>query len=279
MKDAKEHIAASIMRARTDLEQALADLEKLPLVEPGSVAFIAHALNNYLTVTEATIQLLTLSLADHGDPSIGLWLGNLQHATGLMTRAVNQLMNSAVTPDTKLRFAKVDVALGLQRLCGYYQAKAEQKQIRIICGPFVDLPPVWTDRVAVGAVLDNLLSNAMKYSPADKNITLAVLREQDSIVCRVCDEGPGLSQEDQAQLFQPGVRLSPVPTGGEPSTGYGLAVAKALVEQLGGQIWCESTPGQGACFFVRLPAYREEIHGPEPDAPGSDDVSEKPGQS
>jgi signal transduction histidine kinase len=68
---------------------------------------------------------------------------------------------------------------------------------------------------------------------------------------------PGLGPEDRARLFQRGVRLSAQPTGGEPSTGYGLAVAKDLVGQLGGEIWCDSQPGQGACFSVRLPVWRE----------------------
>jgi signal transduction histidine kinase len=76
-------------------------------------------------------------------------------------------------------------------------------------------------------------------------------------VCEVRDEGPGLSPADQARLFQRGVRLAPRPTGGEPSTGYGLAVAKELVEKLGGAIWCESVLGQGCCFSFRLPAYQE----------------------
>jgi two-component system, sensor histidine kinase LadS len=65
-----------------------------------------------------------------------------------------------------------------------------------------------------------------------------------------------LSQEDQARLFQAGVRLSAVPTAGEPSTGYGLAVAKEPASQMGGGIWCESQLGQGACFAVSLPVLR-----------------------
>jgi len=263
LKDAKEQISAAILRAQTDLDQALSELEKLPPIDRDSVAFVAHALNNFLTVTEATIEFLVLSLADHPDPAIGVWLGNLTHATNLMARAVSQLMNTAVTPVTKLRFEKVDAFLGVRRICNYYQSKADQKKLRLICAPFVDMPPVWTDRVAAGAVLDNLISNALKYSPPGKDIHITLHEEQDSVVCSVCDKGPGLSQEEQAHLFQRGVRLSPVPTGGEPSTGYGLAVAKELVEQMGGSIWCESEPGKGSCFSVRLPVYQEQLHGPK----------------
>ena len=82
--------------------------------------------------------------------------------------------------------------------------------------------------------------------------------ELTSVVCSVRDEGPGLSQEDQAKLFQRGVQLSSVPTGGEPSSGYGLAVAKELIDKLGGDLWCESTLGTGARFSFRLPVFQEK---------------------
>jgi len=77
-----------------------------------------------------------------------------------------------------------------------------------------------------------------------------------SVMCSVRDEGPGLSQEDQGKLFQPGVQLSSVATGGEASSGYGLAVAKELIDKLDGDLWCESMLGDGACFSFRLPAYQ-----------------------
>jgi signal transduction histidine kinase len=70
-----------------------------------------------------------------------------------------------------------------------------------------------------------------------------------------------LSDEEQTRLFQRGVRLTPVPTGGELSSGYGLAVAKELIEKLNGEIWCESRPGQGASFSFHLPMYTEEQDG------------------
>jgi signal transduction histidine kinase len=268
LQQPKELVAAAIIRARTDLEQALSDLERLPASDPSAVSFVAHSLNNYLTVTGATIDFLQLSLADHADPKIRVWLDNLQNASNLMTRAVNQLMNNAAITVVQFRFEKVNPSQALHSVCAFYQSKADQKRVRLVCGPFGEMPPVWTDRVAAGAVLDNLMSNALKYSPSGANMYLKAAAEQDSVVVTVCDEGPGLSQEEQAQLFQRGVRLSPEPTAGEPSAGYGLAVAKELVEQLGGTIWCTSEPGHGACFSFRLPFYQEQIHGPEPSLPG-----------
>ena len=77
--------------------------------------------------------------------------------------------------------------------------------------------------------------------------------ERGGVGCSVRDEGPGLSREQQEGLFHPGVRLGSVPTAGEPSSGYGLAIAKRFVEQVGGEIRCASTPGHGATFSVWLP--------------------------
>src|SRR5687768_8866022 len=97
--------------------------------------------------------------------------------------------------------------------------------------------------------MDNLLSNAIKYSPLGKIVQVEVKAEGGQACCLVRDEGPGISVAEQARLFHKGVRLSSVPTGGEPSTGFGLAVAWDLVRKIGGDLRCESKPGSGACFF------------------------------
>ena len=251
-----EQATAAILRAQAELEQALLELEKMPAFDPGAVTFSAHALNNYLTVTRGTVQLLLQSLVDHPDPQIRNWLEGLGHATELMAHTVSQLMTSSEPKDVNLRFLKWDLAPLAQRACNYYQRIADRKNIFIVCESTIDIPPVWTDPVAVAAVMDNLLSNAVKYSFPGKQIWVQTRGEVTSVVCSVCDEGPGLNQEDQAKLFQRGIRLSSVPTGGEFSSGYGLAVAKELIDKLNGDLWCESTLGAGACFSFRLPAYQ-----------------------
>ena len=272
MADVKEQVTAAIVRARENLEHALSELERLPAFDPSAVASAAHVLNNYLTVTEGTIKLLLLELTAHPAPQIHTWLEGLQHVTALMTHTVSRMMSTAVTPETPLRFEPVELPVLVQRVCHYYQHVADHKRLHILYGSSGEVPQVWTDRVAVAAVLDNLLSNAVKYSPLGRRIWVHVQGDQTSVSCSVQDEGPGLSPEEQAQLFQHGVRLSPRPTGGEPSMGYGLAVAKELIEQLGGALWCVSTPGQGACFSFRLPAYQELV--PDPRQSGGEPTAD-----
>lgn len=261
MPEPKDQIVSSIVKARAELEVALFELEKLPAISQSSVFFAAHALNNFLTVTGGTVELLSLSLAGHPDPKVHTGIEALQQATNLMTYTVGRLMNASTDRNAKLRFEKVDLPVMVKHFCLYYERFADRKQIRCLFEPAVDISSIWTDRVATAAVLDNLFSNAVKYSPPGTRIWIHVSADQDGVVCSVRDEGPGLSKEDQAKLFQQGVRLTPKPTGGEPSSGYGLAVAKELIERLGGTIWCESVLGEGACFSFRLPRYREEIHG------------------
>jgi two-component system, sensor histidine kinase and response regulator len=251
----KEQAVASILRAQDELERALRELEKMPAYDPAVVAFSAHALNNYLMVTGGTVELLLWSLVDHPDPQVRIWLEGLGHTTDLMRHTVTQLMGSSAPKDAKLRFLKWDIGPLVRRACGYYQRIADRKNISIVCEPTTDIASVWTDPVAVAAIMDNLLSNAVKYSFPGMKIWVQLREEASSVVCSVRDEGPGLNQEDQTRLFQRGVRLSSVPTGGESSNGYGLAVAKELIDKLAGDLWCESTVGAGACFSFRLPKY------------------------
>jgi signal transduction histidine kinase len=253
----KEVIASAIARAQADLTEALSELEKMSHFGAGSIAFATHALNNYLSVTGAAVQLISRRLADHPDAQIRVWLEGLAHATQLMGHIVSQMMSASVGAEAELRFEKVDLPGMVQRFCDFYERTAGRKSIRLIVESSVDVPPAWTDRVACASVFDNLLSNAIKYSKPGTQVRIRVRREKADVVCEVTDEGPGIDEKDQARLFQKGARLTPQPTGGESSTGYGLAVARELMEKLGGDIWCESTLGQGSTFFIRLPVHQQ----------------------
>jgi signal transduction histidine kinase len=124
---------------------------------------------------------------------------------------------------------------------------------------------VRADELALMQVFDNVLSNAIKYSPLNKGVKIQVNKElQPNIstsgenvpwVCiAIQDEGPGLTDDDKAKIFEKFARLSAKPTAGESSTGLGLAISKELMQQMNGEIGCESEKGEGATFFLRLPS-------------------------
>jgi signal transduction histidine kinase len=256
--DPKDSVTSAIASAQASLEQAMMELAAMPSVNANSVAFAAHALNNYLAVTGGLSDLLASSLGDYPDRRVVTWVASIQRATRMMGQIVGALMKDAlVSGNARITLERVDLATGLATICEYYRNTAERKQMYIVWEP----PPgpcyVWTDNTVAAAVMDNLLSNAIKFSQPGTTIVVSVRLEPDAYVVLVRDEGPGLSAEDMAQLFQRGVRLSAQPTGGEASHGYGLAVAKELLDLVGGEIWCESRLGAGATFLFRLPAYRE----------------------
>jgi signal transduction histidine kinase len=110
------------------------------------------------------------------------------------------------------------------------------------------------DADRIREAIDNLVSNAVKYSPIGGAIELLVGRERDGIMVQVRDQGAGLSPEDISRLFGRFQRLSAKPTAGETSTGLGLSIVKRIIDLHSGQITVESAgPGQGATFKMSLP--------------------------
>ncbi len=110
------------------------------------------------------------------------------------------------------------------------------------------------DSDRIREAIDNLVSNAVKYSPIGGAIDLLVARQEGGILVQVRDQGAGLSPEDISRLFGRFQRLSAKPTAGETSTGLGLSIVKRIVDLHGGQIAVESAgPGKGATFKMTLP--------------------------
>ncbi len=110
---------------------------------------------------------------------------------------------------------------------------------------------VEADRAALEQVLDNLVSNALKFSPSGKTVRVVIGQSADGRgECRVIDQGPGFTDQDKEQIFRRYRRLSARPTGGEPSTGLGLSIVRKLMQDMRGDLRFESTPNQGATFIL-----------------------------
>ncbi len=113
--------------------------------------------------------------------------------------------------------------------------------------------PLQGDSLRLRQICENLVDNASKFSPAGSTVRLVVRPSPAHVRLEIHDQGPGLTQEDRANLFQRFRRLSARPTAGESSTGLGLALVRDLVTQHGGRIWAEPAPGGGSIFIAEFP--------------------------
>ena len=135
-----------------------------------------------------------------------------------------------------------------------HRQAASRKDIELSLDEPPQLPLVLVDADRIGQVLDNLVSNAIKYTHPGGAVTLECETQNNLVITHVRDTGQGLRPDDLDLVFRNFRSLSASPTGGESSTGLGLAIAKGIVEVHGGEIWVESRFGVGSCFSFSLPA-------------------------
>jgi signal transduction histidine kinase len=215
----------------------------------------AHDLRNPLAVILGNSELM----ATTKDPSTLTRLSQNTRSVAIrMRNLIADLLDVNAIEQGKFRVRKerCDVRALIEQSLEQNQSAADRKQITFRVGISEGL---WAtaDSAATVQILDNLISNALKYSPPNTTVHIHALPEKESVVINVRDEGPGISEADQKKMFQKFTRLTARPTGGESSTGLGLAIVKKLAEAMSGSIQCLSTLGSGTTFVLRLPAAAE----------------------
>lgn len=161
-------------------------------------------------------------------------------------------VNSLEEHVEKLKIGQFDVSSWIKERIDALRLSADAKLIRITVVNEVTAP-VRTDQDYLNRILDNLVSNAVKFSPKGTNVAVGVSEKDGCLFLRVKDEGPGFSSADRSMLYQKFKKLSARPTGGESSNGLGLAIVKTLVDRLGGTIELVTELGKGSEFIVKLP--------------------------
>src|SRR5205823_555398 len=218
---------------------------------------IAHDLKNPLAVILGRTEILKEMIATAGaiDGSVQAQLGQIRGAANQLTQMVDDLVADAMADAlaTTVRREPVDIAVLVEDVTETNRPLAVKKEQTIT----VMAPPnhaAMCDADRIREAIDNLVSNAIKYSPIGGKIELLVTQTARGIMLQVRDQGAGLSPEDISRLFGRFQRLSAKPTAGESSTGLGLSIVKRIVDLHGGQITVESAgPGKGATFKMTLP--------------------------
>jgi PAS domain S-box-containing protein len=124
-----------------------------------------------------------------------------------------------------------------------------------------ELPQMRGNPIRLRQMMDNLIGNAIKYTPQDGDITIDLEGQNDQVILRISDTGPGIPPADQPHIFEKFYRASNVPKG-VGGSGLGLAIVKSIVDNHQGRIWVDSTVGKGAAFTVVLPLYSQAVSQP-----------------
>jgi two-component system sensor histidine kinase/response regulator len=236
----------ALKTARDRLKQLAEDKDEL-------LGILAHDLKNYLGGIHMSAELMSGQIKRFNDDRLTQLSDNMLRSSGLAMAFVKEFLANAATDHgftfkpTTLSLTELATAAVQQ-----YEETARQKKIGIQTDFPAEEALALADFSALDQVLDNLISNALKFSPVGKQIFVSIRLTENHAECVIRDEGPGFTAEDKIKMFRRYGRLSARPTGGEPSTGLGLSIVRKLVLGMGGELFCDSVPEQGATFTIRL---------------------------
>ncbi len=216
------------------------------------IGIVAHDLKSPLNQMKGLLSLIKLNTGL--DAETQQYIGMIESSTKRLTDMIGKILDVEAIDAKKANVTIETVNLSelLQNVVSRFEFSGRQKKIDLIAS-IENGVLVAADRMYTEQIFENLVSNAIKFSPLGKKVYVNLVRKDDVAIGEVRDEGPGINDEDKKKLFGKYQKLSAKPTGNEISTGLGLSIVKKFVDAMNGEIWCESEFGKGASFLVKLP--------------------------
>jgi PAS domain S-box-containing protein len=234
-----------LSKANSSLKRAL-DLKK---------EFLAHAshdLKNPISAIGGVVKLMEMegNLPESQLENLAMIKSTTQYAIELL----QQLVTDAMLDDENIKLTKTEFDLGLlvDEVVTLNKPNAERKMQKIKMKSSKGIQ-LFADRHKLREAIDNFVSNAVKYSPFEKEINVNLIDKGTKLRFEVKDNGPGLTEDDKRKVFGKFQRLSASPTADESSSGLGLSIVKRIIELHHGEVGLESEEGKGAMFFFEIP--------------------------
>lgn len=241
--------------ANEDIKLKNSRLETLNAEKNDLISIVSHDLRSPLT----QVKILTSFIADEKNPLSADQQELITRIDGVVEKGIRLIKDlldiSAIEQHLiNKKIEKIDWANNIQQATSAYATVAEKKNITLQVETTSEPLYVLADQDYLSRIFDNLVSNAIKFSHSHKTVTITLTQQPDGKrLLTVKDQGQGIRPEEMKKLFGKFSRLSARPTAKESSTGLGLYIVKSLVEDLGGNISCESVWEEGTTFFVELP--------------------------
>ena len=244
---------SSLERLNSDLLASNTALRQASEMKSQLLSIASHDMKNPLTAIREFARILR----EESDQTHQLeLLDMIFDSSNDMLALISQLLDSAALEGGNLEVAReqtdlVDLA---ERVVERNVRMADRKgQVIHMTMDDAEACAISVDGERIREAMDNLISNAIKYSPLKSNIYVSMSRQRGEVVFSVRDEGPGLTDEDHSRVFGKFRKLSARPTGGETSTGLGLSIVKQIIELHGGRVFAEGEPGKGSTFTFVVP--------------------------
>jgi PAS domain S-box-containing protein len=215
----------------------------------------AHDLKNPLSGILNMAELLKAHI-DAKDEDAQEYIALIDSSAQKMFNLINNLLdvNLIESGDITINLDTYNISPLLQKITQQFQFAARKKAIQLELAMPEQAVFALTHAQTLSQILDNLISNAIKYSPSHSVVALSVIVHEQHIEICVRDQGPGFTEQDKQNLFGKFARLSAKPTAGEHSTGLGLFIVKKLCDNLNTRVVCDSESGKGSCFRLLVPS-------------------------
>jgi len=231
--------------------QDISYLKELDRLKSDFIHTVSHDLRSPLTAILGYTELVerTGPLNSNQQDFLHRLQGSIHHITTL----VNDLLDLGRLDagfDTRRELVQLENVLKYS--LDMFDAQAKKKNIKLSIDIAKDLKGLRANPIRIRQMLDNLVGNAIKYTPANGSVRISMSMQDYQIVLKIEDTGPGIPQDEQGRVFEKFFRATNAPEHAEGS-GLGLAIVKSIVESHQGRVWVESTIGKGSSFTVLLP--------------------------
>jgi two-component system NtrC family sensor kinase len=235
--------------------QDISYLKELDRLKSDFIHTVSHDLRSPLTAILGYMELIerTGPLNENQLDFLRRLQGSVQHITNL----VNELLDlGRLEAGFDTRREAVHLENVLKYSLDVFDGQVKKKKIKLTTTIAKDLKPVRANPIRIRQMLDNLIGNAIKYTPAEGKVSVVMAMEENQVMVRIEDSGPGIPPEEQTRIFEKFYRATNRPESVEGS-GLGLAIVKSIVDSHQGRVWVESKAGEGSTFVVLLPALEE----------------------
>jgi signal transduction histidine kinase len=252
------HLELTYSRMKLVLQNE--ELIKLNTEKNEFLGIAAHDLKNPLSAIKGLSEFVIQYKNKLDFDEIDDIANQIKDSSEYMFRLIVDLLDINAIEEGKLELSNEDcsVSLVLNQTVKRFEALAAKKNICILSNNLCSDASILIDTSRLQQVMDNLVSNALKFSPMGLRIWInAEFADDGNIIFQIKDEGPGISEDDKKKLFNKFAKLSARPTAQENSTGLGLSIVKKLIQLMEGEIWCESELGYGTSFKIKIKKYEE----------------------